>query len=124
MKRAAMWLLAWGAWLGVLTGLQAAFEPKAIQVAMPGLASAACITAGLALLAAERRQGQSERLRLVTDSSFATVTLMVGVAVALVGAGFGLWLILIGVGIGTLGLGGIVREQRARAQVLRRRGSR
>ncbi len=47
MKRAAIWLLAWGAWLGVLTGLQAAFEPKAIQFAIPGVASTACIASGL-----------------------------------------------------------------------------
>ena len=46
---------------------------------------------------------------------------MVGVALALLGAGFGLWLILIGVGIGALGLGGIVREQRARGTNAARR---
>jgi hypothetical protein len=124
MKRAAIWLLAWGAWLGLLTGLQAAFAPKAIQFAIPAVASAACITSGLALWAADRDRGNEERSRLITDSSVATVTLMVGVALALLGAGFGLWLILIGVGIGALGLGGIVREQRARARTLHGRGSR
>lgn len=124
MKRAAIWLLAWGLWLGVLTGVQAAFEPKLIQFAMPGIASAACIAAGLALWAAETYRGHGEQARLITDSSVATATLMVGVAVTLVGAGFGLWLILIGVGIGALGLGGIVREQRARGRALQGRGTR
>jgi hypothetical protein len=124
VKRAAIWLLAWGVWLGVLTGTQAAFEPKLIQFAMPGIASAACITAGLALWAAEAYRRQHEQARLITDSSVATATLMIGVAVTLVGAGFGLWLILIGVGIGALGLGGIVREQRARERALQGRGTR
>ncbi len=124
MKRAAIWLLAWGAWLGVLTGAQAAFEPKLIQLAIPAVASAACISCGLALWASETYRGHDARPRLIADSSFATVTLMVGVALALLGAGFGLWLILIGVGIGALGLGGIVREQRARGRALRRAGTR
>jgi hypothetical protein len=124
VRHAAIWLLAWGAWLGLLTGLQAAFAPKAIQFAIPGVASAACIVSGGALWAADTRRGHDGRARLITDSSVATVTLVVGVAVALVGAGFGLWLILIGVGIGALGLGGIVREQRARVRTLRGRGTR
>ncbi len=123
MKRAAIWLLAWGAWLGMLTGVQAAFEPKVIEFVIPGAASAACLAAGLALWAADARRVH-ESSRLIADSSVATATLMVGVALALVGAGFGLWLILIGVGIGALGLGGIVREQRARRRTLQGRGSR
>ena len=36
MRRAAVVLLAWGLWLGVLTAVQAAFAPKAIQFAIPG----------------------------------------------------------------------------------------
>lgn len=124
MKRAGIWLLAWGLWLGVLTGVQAAFEPKLIQFTMPGVASAACIAAGLGLWAADTYRTHSEQARPITDSSFATATLVVGVVLALLGAGFGLWLILIGVGIGALGLGGVLREQRARGRALRRRGVR
>jgi hypothetical protein len=124
VKRAAIWLLAWGLWLGLLTALQAAFAPKAIQFAIPGVASAACITSGLALWAADRNRERDERSRLITDSSSATGTLMVGVALALLGSGFGLWLILIGAGMGALGLGGIVREQRARGRTLRERDTR
>jgi hypothetical protein len=124
VKRAAIWLLTWGLWLGVLTALQVAFKPKLIQFAIPGLASAACITCGLALWAADRNRRHSEQARLITDSSVATITLTVGVAVTLVGTGFGLWLILIGFGIGGLGFGGIVREQRARGRTLHGGGSR
>jgi hypothetical protein len=124
VKRAAIWLLAWGLWLGVLTALQAVFEPKLIQFAIPGVASAACIACGLALWAADSYREHDERPRLIADSSVATVTLIVGVALALLGAGFGLWLILIGLGIGGLGFGGIVREQRARGRTLREGGTR
>ena len=56
-----------------------------------------------------------ERPRLITDSSFATVTLVAGVALALLGAGFGLWLILIGVGVGA------ARPRRGRARAARTR---
>jgi hypothetical protein len=111
-------LLAWGLWLAVLTGVQAVFSPKLIQFSIPAAASAACVAAGLVVWALDARQARGERPRLITDSSIATVTLIVGLAVALLGAGFGLWLILIGAGITALGLGGVVREQRARARTL------
>ncbi|HEY3866662.1 MAG TPA: hypothetical protein VGL54_11340 [Solirubrobacteraceae bacterium] len=122
MKRAAIVLLAWGTWLGVLTGVQAVFEPKLIQFAMPAIAAGSCIAAGLVLWTLEIYRGHEEHARLITDSSLATATLVFGVALALLGAGFGLWLSLIGAGIGALGLGGIAREQRARARTLRGRG--
>lgn len=124
MRRAAVVLLAWGAWLGALTALQAVFAPKPIQFSIPALATAACVTAGLVVWALDARRGQAERPRLIADSSSATVTLIVGLALALLGAGFGLWLILIGAGITSLGLGGLVREQRARARTLRGERSR
>ena len=72
----------------------------------------------LAIWISDSRRTGSGGARLVTDSSFATATLVAGVALALIGAGFGLWLILIGVGVGVLGLGGVVREQRARGRAL------
>jgi hypothetical protein len=124
MRRAAVVLLVWGGWLGVLTALQAVFAPKLIQFSIPAVASAACLAAGLAVWALDARQGEDERPRLITDSSLATVTLIAGLAVALLGAGFGLWLILIGAGIAAFGLGGVVREQHARTRTLRREGSR
>jgi hypothetical protein len=124
MRRAAVVLLAWGAWLGALTVLQAVFAPKLIQFSIPALACTACVTAGLVLWVLDARQGQQEHPRLIADSSSATVTLSVGFAVALLGAGFGLWLILIGAGIAALGLGGVVREQRARTRTLRGERSR
>ncbi len=123
MRRAAIVLLVWGTWLGTLTALQAVFAPKLIQFSIPAIASAACVSAGLVLWALDARRAQDEPPRLIADSSLATVTLTVGLALALLGAGFGLWLILIGAGIAALGLGGVVREQRARRRVPRREGS-
>ncbi len=124
MRRAAVVLLIWGLWLGVLTGLQAVFAPKLIQFLIPAVASMACVLAGLIVWVLDARQGRGELPRLIADGSFATVALVLGIAVALLGAGFGLWLILIGAGILALGLGGVVREQRARARTLRREASR
>ncbi len=123
MRRSAVVLLAWGLWLGVLTCVQAVFAPKLIQFSIPAVASAVCLTAGLVVWALDARQARGEHPRLITDSSIATVTLVLGLAVALLGAGFGLWLILIGAGILALGLGGVMREQRARSRTLRREGS-
>ncbi|HEY3829928.1 MAG TPA: hypothetical protein VGL57_12085 [Solirubrobacteraceae bacterium] len=124
MRRAAIVLLAWGLWLGVLTGAQAAFAPKLIQFSIPAVAGAACLAAGLVVWALDACQARGERPRAITDSSIATVTLVFGLALALLGAGFGLWLILIGAGVFALGLGGVMREQRARSRTLRREGSR
>ena len=124
MRRAAVWLLAWGSWLGVLTAVQAAFAPKLIQFAIPAVAAAACLASGVAIWVLDSRSRRGEGPRLIADSSFATVTLVAGVALALIGAGFGLWLILIGVGVAVLGLGGVVREQRARGRALSGRSTR
>lgn len=124
MRRAAIWLILWGCWLGILTAIQALFAPKLIQFAIPGVASTTCIVAGIALWVSDTRRDHDEGARLIADSSLATVTLVAGVGLALVGAGFGLWLILTGVGVAALGLGGIVREQRARGRTLRGGGSR
>jgi hypothetical protein len=119
MRRAAIVLLAWGALLGVMTALQAPFGPRAIEYAMLGGASAACLLVGVALAAMGRRRAGS---MLLADESVATATLTTGLALALLGAGFGLWLILIGAGVSALGLGGLVREGRARNREIARRG--
>jgi hypothetical protein len=124
VRRAAVVLLAWGLWLGTLTGVQAVFAPKPIQLSIPAVAGAACVAAGLVVWALDARQTRGERPRPITDSSIATVTLVLGLAVALLGAGFGLWLILIGAGVIALGIGGVMREQRARSRTLRGEGSR
>lgn len=119
MRRAAVWPVAFGLWLGVLTAAQGLFAPKLIQLAIPLVATGACLAAALVLWVRDAYRSPLERPRMITDSSFATVAFVIGVALALLGAGFGLWLILIGVGIGTVGLAGVLREQRARARAVR-----
>ncbi len=120
MKHAPIVLLAWTTWLGALTAVQAVFAPPLIQFAMPGAAVTVGLTAGLLLWWLQAREPRAEAPRLISDSSYATATLIVGAAVALLGCGFGLWLILIGLGVAALGLGGVVREQRARGRVQHR----
>lgn len=130
MRRAAIVLLGWGAWLGVLTALQLAFagvRPHSvglhpIEYWMLGGASGACLSAGLVLwwLDARRARRPAQTSRLLFDDSVAAATLACGLALALLGAGFGLWLILIGAGVSALGAGGLVREALARRRVRRR----
>jgi hypothetical protein len=121
MRRAAIVLVAWGTWLGVWTGAQAAFRSIKgpfgvhwIEAVLLGSAAAASVLVGLALWTLDSRDGGAEPPRALAMDSFATATLCAGLALALLGAGFGLWLILIGAGVAALGAGGLVREQRAR----------
>jgi cytochrome c oxidase assembly factor CtaG len=132
VRRAAVVLLAWAAWLGVLTAVQGPFAATIkgpfgfhpIEVVMLGGAAAACLVAGLVLWALDTRPGADrEAPRLVSDSSPATAALIVGLALALLGAGFGLWLILIGTGVAALGFGGLVRETRQRQKIRVGRGA-
>jgi hypothetical protein len=127
VKRAAVVLLAWGAWLGAWTAVQslfihATFPERTIQWVMLGGAAAATLAAGVIVWRLDHRLDAGEPAsRLLTDQSVASATLVVGLAVALVGASFGLWLILIGAGVAAFGLGGLVREQLARRRAVRGR---
>jgi hypothetical protein len=119
VRRAGVVLIAWGALLGVMTGLQTPFGPRTIEFTMLGSASAASLITGAVLALIDTRRRVDGALAL-SDDSLATATLVVGLVLALLGAGFGLWLILIGAGVTALGLGGLVREGRARNRATRR----
>ncbi|HLB21683.1 MAG TPA: hypothetical protein VK605_06200 [Solirubrobacteraceae bacterium] len=130
MRRAAIVLLAWGAWLGVMTAAQAPFRSIKgpfgvhwIEAAMLGGAAATCVLAGLVLWALDARAGERESARVLATDSLATTTLVAGLALALLGAGFGLWLILIGASVAALGAGGLARETRARRRGHRGEGA-
>lgn len=130
MRRAAIVLLGWGVWLGVMTGVQAAFRSIRgplgvhwIEAVMLGSAALACVLAGLTLWVIDERAGEGERPRVLASQSLATATLVTGLALALLGAGFGLWLILIGAAVTALGAGGLVREARARRCIDDHRGA-
>jgi hypothetical protein len=121
MRRAAVVLVGWGLWLGLLTAVQAAFRSIPgplgvhwIEAAMLGGAAVACTLGGLVLWLLDSRGSDEERPRVLAGDSVATATLVAGLALVLLGAGFGLWLILIGVAVSALGFGGLVREGRAR----------
>jgi hypothetical protein len=121
MRRAAIVLIAWGAWLGAMTAVQAAFRSVHgpfgvhwIEAVMLGGAATTCMLVGLALWALDTRRAAGERARMLASDSFATAALVAGLALALIGAGFGLWLVLIGAGVTALGAGGLARETLAR----------
>jgi hypothetical protein len=118
MRRAAVVLIAWGIVLAVMTALQAPFGPHVIEYTMLGAAAGASIITGAVLGLIGR---DAEGPLAVSEESLATVALAAGLALALLGAGFGLWLILIGAAVTALGLGGLVREARARDRSIRRR---
>lgn len=126
MRRAAIVLVGWGLLLAAMTALQAPFASvkgpfglHPIEYIMLGSASAACLLAGVTVWTLDERAGSGEAPRTIADGSFATAVLIVGLALALLGAGFGLWLILIGAAVTMLGMGGLVREGRARRRARR-----
>ena len=127
MRTAAVVLLGWGVWLGLLTAVQAPFGPRWIVPVMLAAAAAACLLAGGGVWALElraRRRRAATEGRLIGNSSYAVMTLTVGASLALIGAGFGLWLILMGAGIAALGAGGVVREMLGRRRASRERSVR
>jgi hypothetical protein len=126
VRRAAIVFLGWGLLLAVMTALQAPFASvkgpfglHPIEYIMLGGASAGCLLVGVGVWALDARAGSGESPRVIADDSFATAALVLGLALALLGAGFGLWLILIGAGVTMLGVGGLVREGRARRRAQR-----
>lgn len=122
MRRSAVVFVAWGLWLGVWTVVQLVFlhatlPERTIQWVMLGGAAAGALASGAAIWQLGRsRRRTPETVKLITDDSAATAAFAVGLAVALVGTSFGLFLLLIGGGIAGLGLGGLIREQIARAR--------
>ena len=75
-------------------------------------------------LASGARRSPRGETQLITSESIATATVAVGLAILLLGASFGLFLLLIGSGVTLFGLGGIVREGRARGRLSRDRRTR
>lgn len=129
MKRAATVFVAWGAWLGVWTAVQllflhAALPERTIQWVMLGGAAAAALLTGAAIWRLGARRSPRGETQLITSESIATATVAVGLAILLLGASFGLFLLLIGSGVTLFGLGGIVREGRARGRLSRDRRTR
>jgi len=126
VKRAAVVFVAWGMWLGAWTAVQllfvdATFPERTIQWVMLGAAALGAFTTGIVIRRLASRRGGEAATQLITSESTASATVAVGLAVLLVGASFGLFLVLIGGGTTLFGLAGVIREQRVRRRLARRR---
>jgi len=125
VKRAAIVFAAWGAWLGAWTAVQllflhATFPERTIQWVMLGGAAAAALLTGAAIWRVGVRRSPRGAAQLIANESAASAVLAVGLGILLVGASFGLFLLLIGAGVTVAGLGGLIREERARRRLARR----
>lgn len=108
MKKGAIPVLGWAAWITVLATVLAVWSSWDWQAWAMFLGAAALAwIVGLAVLV---RPGR-ERARTLPDYSLATAALGFGVVFAVVGALAGWWLVLIGGGLALAGIGGIVRER-------------
>lgn len=101
-----IYVVIWGALLTVLAVLHLAFDVRGLQIGLAVWAAGGVLVLG-GLLAA---RPPHERVRLLPDSSYATVLLAVGVVMVGLGLLFGQWLYLMGAGVVLLSLGGIARE--------------
>lgn len=106
MTRSAPYVALWALLLAALVVTQFAFAPDTIQWALPFCVVAALLVLAGLLFARPSR----ERVRLLPDTSYATVLLAVGVVMIALGLVFGMWLYLMGAGVVVLGAGGIARE--------------
>src|SRR5207248_9528871 len=88
MRRAAVVLLAWGAWLGVAAAVPAPFHPRVIEYGLLGGAAAATLVAGLVLWAFASRRPARRGWRAMSASSGARAALPGGLPRVLLGAGF------------------------------------
>jgi hypothetical protein len=100
-------VLIWGVLLAALVAVQGAFPSRWLQVGLAAGVAAVVLLLG-ALLAL--RPADEDRVRLLPESSYATVLAAVGVVMVAMGLVFGSWLYLIGAGVLALGLGGVARE--------------
>jgi hypothetical protein len=112
LKRDFAAVLLWALFLAGLTVAQLVFMDETYSYGLLGGAALATLLLGVFLFA-RRRRGLGEGQRFVPDLSYATVAVGLGAAGAVVGAPLGLWLSLPGLGLLALGLGGLLREQRA-----------
>lgn len=112
-------LLAWGAFLLVLSAVAVVFfSPEVSTPALLGGGGAFALVLAL-LLAISRRSLQVEGGGADPDASPATVWLTLSLVLAALGAALGVWLVLIGAGMAVIGIAAVVRELRAQAAAAR-----
>ena len=96
----------WGVLLAILAVLHVAFDLRALQFGLAIGVAAVVLGLGALLAARPPREG----VRLLPESSYATVALAVGAVMVGLGLIFGQWLYLMGAGVVVLGAAGIARE--------------
>jgi hypothetical protein len=106
-RRAAVPVLAWAAFLSVLTTVLWLWTSDPLPPSLFSGAAGIAWAIGLYLLLRPRRV---HGIRRVPDLSMATVLVAVAVTLLAVGAVVGLWLLLIGAGTFVLAAGGVGRE--------------
>jgi hypothetical protein len=125
MRGGAPPLVLWGAGLLLVALLGVTvFDLGALPAGLLAGAGAGAVLTGLASGLSPRRRTRpaadaAPGVEVLPRSSLATVAVAFGLTVALVGAVVGQALLWPGVGIVVLGLGGVVREQRAMRRLLR-----
>jgi glucose uptake protein GlcU len=108
VTRGPVVVLAWAAWITVLTVVLVVWRPEdEIQWLPFAVASALTWAVGLVLFLRRRLEAG---VRLVPDLSPGTTVLVLGLAAVLASPSFGRWLALVGGGVAAVGLVGLVRE--------------
>ncbi len=109
MSAGWFYVALWGVLLTILALLHFAFDVRALQFGL-AIGAAAVVLALGGLLAA---RPPHEGIRLLPESSYATVLVAIGVVMVAMGLIFGMWLYLMGAGVVVLGAAGIAREYMA-----------
>jgi hypothetical protein len=107
VTRAAVPVLAWAAFLTLLTAVLLVWTPGA-ELQWGPLAAAAAITWVVGAVLLMRRRGSPP---LVPERSYGTLVAAIGLAAVCGGAVLGLWFTLVGCGLVLLGLAAVRRER-------------
>jgi hypothetical protein len=115
-------ILLWGVYLAVLSGVLIVIFGYTDPAEPALLAGTAGVVLVFGLLVALRRLGRVDRgePHALPDLSPPMPWIAVAILFLLLGVELGLWLALIGAGMLAIGIGGVVREQRAQRRTLER----
>jgi O-antigen/teichoic acid export membrane protein len=117
-------ILLWGVYLAVLSGVLIVIFGYTSPAEPALLAGTAGIVLVFGLLVALRRLHLTDRgePHALPDLSPPIPWIAVAIVFLLLGVELGAWLTLIGAGMLAIGIGGVVREQRAQRRMLERAG--
>jgi hypothetical protein len=123
MRRAALTVALWGAFLAVLTTALWIWFPDALSVGLLGGAAVAAwaVAGGFALAVRRWSRDDLGDARALPEVSAGAAVTAVALAGMLYGAEFGFFLVLISAGLLALGLGRLAAELRAERRARGRR---